>query len=139
MLRNRKIVLQSKDGHALWVSPAILASIHSDGELLADIEGGVLTRTVDGHPAGWLPITSKGQNPHLIPGVFIDKAQDIVPRDELNDNDLRRRFLAAVHDGHSKGLTSIHDAGEWKWKIHTNFSSKLPVGFSPVSLDFFKR
>jgi predicted amidohydrolase YtcJ len=47
--------------------------------------------------------------------VFIDKAQELVPRAKLTDNDLRRRFKAAVDYAHSKGLTSIHDAGQFSF------------------------
>jgi hypothetical protein len=47
----------------------------------------------------------------VFPGVFIDKAQDIVPKEPLTDDNLRLRFRAAVNDGLGKGLTSIHDAG----------------------------
>jgi hypothetical protein len=49
VLRGRRIVLQSKDGHALWVSSSVIEAM---GSIPADIEGGVYTRTDSGHPAG---------------------------------------------------------------------------------------
>ena len=54
--------------------------------------------------------------------MFIDKAQDLVPKPNLTDEDLLLRFRFATNDALSNGLTSIHDAG-----------------FDPASLSFFKR
>jgi predicted amidohydrolase YtcJ len=59
-------------------------------------------------------------NPYT--GVLVDKAQDLIVRPPLTDEDLYRRFVATVKDAHRYGLTSIHDAG-----------------FSPVSVEFFSR
>ena len=55
-------------------------------------------------------------------GVFIDKAQDLIKRPPLTDEDRLERFNLAVNDALSKGLTSLHDAG-----------------FDPASLAFFKK
>ena len=52
----------------------------------------------------------------------MDKAQDLVKRPALSEDDLERRFAITVQDAISNGLTSIHDAG-----------------FDPLSLQFFKR
>ncbi|KAH7888360.1 amidohydrolase family-domain-containing protein, partial [Phlebopus sp. FC_14] len=100
----RPVVLQSKDGHALWVSKKALEfSLPFPDE---DVEGGVIVRDAHGSPTG----------------VLLDNAQDLIKKPPLTEEDLQRRFLATVKDALSLGLTSIHDAG-----------------FSPVSLEFFKR
>ncbi|KIJ67588.1 hypothetical protein HYDPIDRAFT_149313 [Hydnomerulius pinastri MD-312] len=93
IVRRRPVVLQSKDGHALWISKKAL-------ELSApfpsgDVEGGVIVRDAHGDPTG----------------VLLDNAQDLVRRPALTEDDLRRRFAATVSDALSSGLTSIHDAG----------------------------
>jgi predicted amidohydrolase YtcJ len=51
VLRGRKIVLQSKDGHALWVSHAVIKGL---GELPESYEAGYITRDSQGKPAGLL-------------------------------------------------------------------------------------
>jgi predicted amidohydrolase YtcJ len=58
----------------------------------------------------------------VLTGVFIDKAQELVPKEPATEEQLLSRWAATVKDAQSFGLTSIHDAG-----------------FSPVSLKFFKR
>ncbi|KAF7979890.1 hypothetical protein HWV62_40681 [Athelia sp. TMB] len=60
--------------------------------------------------------------PGLLNSVFVDKAQDLVKRPALSEDDLEQRFAITVQDAISNGLTSIHDAG-----------------FDPLSLQFFKR
>jgi len=56
------------------------------------------------------------------PGVFLDNAQDLVPRPPPTEKQLLRRWAIMVKDAHAVGLTSVHDAG-----------------FSPISLKFFER
>ena len=68
------------------------------------VEGGVIERDEHGAPTG----------------VFLDNAQDLIPRPTPTRKQLKRRFAAAVKDAHAVGLTSVHDAG-----------------FNPVSLEFF--
>jgi predicted amidohydrolase YtcJ len=45
----RPVILQSKDGHALWVSQRILAAMQP---LPNEIEGGVIVRDKSGSPTG---------------------------------------------------------------------------------------
>ncbi|TDL24188.1 hypothetical protein BD410DRAFT_767359 [Rickenella mellea] len=90
--RGRPIVLQSKDGHALWVSARILEAM---SPLPETVEGGVIVRNEVGEPTG----------------VLLDNAQDLVPRLPLTEEDLDRRFKLTVKDALAKGLTSVHDAG----------------------------
>lgn len=49
VVAGRPIALQSKDGHALWVSSKVLESISS---LPDEVEGGVIVRDEDGNPTG---------------------------------------------------------------------------------------
>ncbi|KZP34268.1 hypothetical protein FIBSPDRAFT_846377 [Athelia psychrophila] len=90
--RGRSIVLQSKDGHALWVSPSVL---NSSAPYPEHVEGGIIRRDEAGQ----------------LTGVFMDNAQDLVKRPALSEGDLERRFAITVDDAVSNGLTSIHDAG----------------------------
>ncbi|KAI0702541.1 amidohydrolase family-domain-containing protein [Earliella scabrosa] len=92
IVAGRPVVLQSKDGHALWVSRAVIQSMEP---LPDEVEGGVIVRDASGQPTG----------------VFLDNAQDLVVRPEPTYNQLQKRFAATVKDAHSLGLTSVHDAG----------------------------
>ena len=55
-------------------------------------------------------------------GVFLDNAQELVPRPPATEKQLLKRWSIMVKDAHAVGLTSIHDAG-----------------LSPISLKFFER
>ncbi|TBU22980.1 amidohydrolase family-domain-containing protein [Dichomitus squalens] len=92
IVAGRPVVLQSKDGHALWVSSAVLKAMEP---LPKEIEGGVIVRDSYGEPTG----------------VFLDNAQDLVIRPEPTHKQLQKRFAATVKDAHRLGLTSVHDAG----------------------------
>ncbi|KIJ18971.1 hypothetical protein PAXINDRAFT_161293 [Paxillus involutus ATCC 200175] len=88
-----KVILQSKDGHALWISKKVIGLSAPFPE--GDVEGGVTFRDALGNPTG----------------VLLDNAQDLVKRPAPAEDDLHRRFAATVKDALSLGLTSIHDAG----------------------------
>ncbi|RDX40454.1 hypothetical protein OH76DRAFT_1490256 [Lentinus brumalis] len=92
VLAGRPVVLQSKDGHALWVSHAVLQAMDPIPDA---VEGGVIVRDSAGRPTG----------------VFLDNAQDLVIRPEPTYKTLQKRFAATVKDAHAHGLTSVHDAG----------------------------
>ena len=49
VVAGRPIILQSKDGHALWVSKAILSKMEPIPE---EVEGGVIVRDASGQPTG---------------------------------------------------------------------------------------
>ena len=51
VLKGRRIVLQSKDGHALWVSSAV---IETTTELPETVDGGIIVLDVNGKPSGTL-------------------------------------------------------------------------------------
>ncbi|KAF9222618.1 hypothetical protein BS17DRAFT_783144 [Gyrodon lividus] len=91
-IRGRPVVLQSKDGHALWISKKVL---DLSAPFPEDVEGGVTFRDALGDPTG----------------VLLDNAQVLVKRPAPTEDDLRRRFAVTVKDALSLGLTSIHDAG----------------------------
>ncbi|OAX36092.1 hypothetical protein K503DRAFT_695783 [Rhizopogon vinicolor AM-OR11-026] len=92
IVSGRPVILQSKDGHALWISKAAL---ELSSPLPSEVEGGVIVRDSFG----------------TLTGVLLDNAQDLVKRPVPTERDLLRRFSAAVNDALACGLTSIHDAG----------------------------
>ena len=49
LVKNREIILQSKDGHALWVSASVLQRMLP---LPDEIEGGFIARDEQGNPTG---------------------------------------------------------------------------------------
>ena len=51
LVKNREIILQSKDGHALWVSSNVLQKMLP---LPNEIEGGFIARDEKGNPTGEL-------------------------------------------------------------------------------------
>ncbi|KAI6032798.1 amidohydrolase family-domain-containing protein [Pisolithus orientalis] len=92
IVRDRAVVLQSKDGHALWLSKRAL---ELSAPLPREIEGGVIFRRENGEPTG----------------VLLDSAQSLVKKPGLTERDLLRHFTTTIDDALSLGLTSIHDAG----------------------------
>ncbi|KAF7790314.1 hypothetical protein EIP86_001268 [Pleurotus ostreatoroseus] len=94
VVAGRPIILQSKDGHALWVSKAILSKMEPIPE---EVEGGVIVRDASGQPTG----------------VLLDNAQELANalRPEPTYEQLEQRFNLTVKDAVKYGLTSIHDAG----------------------------
>ncbi|KAF9255098.1 amidohydrolase 3 [Marasmius fiardii PR-910] len=92
IISGRRVVLQSKDCHALWVSAAALDTC---GEIPSDIEGGIVIRDVNSKPTG----------------VLLDNAQELLKLPPPTEDEIRLRFLATVKNALAYGLTSIHDAG----------------------------
>ncbi|KAK1220743.1 hypothetical protein PQX77_016450 [Marasmius sp. AFHP31] len=93
VIRGRKVVLQSKDCHALWLSSAAMDTC---SELPDEVEGGIVVR---------------GSNKAPTAGVLLDNAQELLHLPPVTEEELRARFRATVKDALSYGLTSIHDAG----------------------------
>lgn len=50
IVRGRRIILNSKDWHAIWVSSKVL---EENSPLPERVEGGVIVREDDGRPTGW--------------------------------------------------------------------------------------
>ncbi|KAI9442272.1 amidohydrolase family-domain-containing protein [Lactarius indigo] len=92
LVRQHRVVLESKDGHAIWVNSRVLEEI---SPLPESVDGGVIVRDVSGKPTG----------------VFLDNAQFLVTVPPPTHKDLEKRFQLVVEDAVSVGLTSIHDAG----------------------------
>ncbi|CCM04368.1 uncharacterized protein FIBRA_06541 [Fibroporia radiculosa] len=88
----RPIVLQSKDGHALWISSTVLKLMEPIPE---EVPGGAILRDSSGKPTG----------------VFLDNAQDLVVRPDPTYEMLEKRFATTVKEALARGLTAIHDAG----------------------------
>ena len=122
ILRGRPIILQSKDGHALWVSSKVMDNM---SHIPDSVEGGIIIRDECGKPTG---MRKKESLTHsllimiMITGVLLDNAQELVQKSVLTEDDLLMRFHSTVNKAISVGLTSIHDAG-----------------FNPTSLEFFRR
>lgn len=92
LIKGRPIILQSRDGHAIWVSRATL---DANAPFPESVEGGVIVRDESGEPTG----------------VFMDNAQELIKHPILTDDDLYRRFKTTVDHSLQHGLTSLHDAG----------------------------
>ena len=54
VVAGRPIILQSKDGHALWVSKKILRAMESIPD---EVDGGIIIRDSLGNPTGMLAIS----------------------------------------------------------------------------------
>jgi len=92
VVRQHRVVLEAKDGHAIWVNSKVLEDI---SPLPEHVEGGVIIRDASGKPTG----------------VLLDNAQFLVTVPPPTHKDLEKRFQLVVGDAISHGLTSIHDAG----------------------------
>ncbi|CAL1708121.1 unnamed protein product [Somion occarium] len=92
VVRGRPIVLQSKDGHAIWVSKKILDDIEFIPE---EIEGGTIFRDSNGNPTG----------------VFMDSAQSLVNAPEPTHDQMEKRFGLAVRDALSARSVKIFADG----------------------------
>ncbi|GJJ06290.1 hypothetical protein Clacol_000481 [Clathrus columnatus] len=91
VVRNRPVVLLSKDGHAFWCSKkAILLS----SPLPETVEGGIIERDKNGEPIG----------------TFLDKAMDLIRVPPWTEEQILEYFNATVTDALSHGLTGIQDA-----------------------------
>jgi len=118
-VRQHRVVLEAKDGHAIWVNSRVLEEI---SPLPESVDGGVIVRDASGKPTGDVtPNLHFWMTLNCVAGVFLDNAQFLVTVPPPTYRDLEKRFQLVVEDAVSHGLTSIHDAG-----------------FDPRSLEFFK-
>ncbi|KAF8518737.1 amidohydrolase 3 [Gautieria morchelliformis] len=92
VVRNRPVVLLSKDGHAFWCSSKAMSVSSPFPDTVA---GGVIIRDSEGRPTGTL----------------LDKAMDLIQRPPWSDGRMLEYFSATMEDALSHGLTAIHDAG----------------------------
>ncbi|KAJ8488240.1 hypothetical protein ONZ45_g14029 [Pleurotus djamor] len=91
LLEGRPVALRRVDGHAIWVSSAVLDMM---GNLPTEVDGGLIVRDADGSPTG----------------VFVDNAMNLVPLPPYSEDDMKVYFETAMADALAHGLTSIHDA-----------------------------
>ena len=91
MIKGRLISLSRIDGHARWVSPAVL---HQMSDLPENIDGGLIVRDKQGNPTG----------------IFVDNAINLIPIPEWTEGSMSRFFEVTIKEALSYGLTSIHDA-----------------------------
>ncbi|KAF8643124.1 hypothetical protein AX16_009216 [Volvariella volvacea WC 439] len=113
VLAGRPIALRRVDGHAVWVSQAVLDLA---GEL-RDVEGGLIIRDGDGNPTG----------------VFVDNAMSLIPFPETTDPELELFFETTMKEALKYGLTSIHDAAALPSYIQF-FKRKAEEGNLPLRL-----
>jgi hypothetical protein len=73
------------------------------------------------------------------PGVFMDTASwELILRPPNSDEDIEKRFALAVSHAHSKGVTSLHDAGAFpvtmkfilRFVVLSMASSDIPLTFT---------
>ncbi|KAF9478553.1 hypothetical protein BDN70DRAFT_879782 [Pholiota conissans] len=91
LLKDRLISLSRVDGHARWVSPAVLKLMQ---DLPDQVEGGLIVRDEQGHPNG----------------VFVDNAMNLIPIPPWSEKQITEFFDQTMNEALSYGLTSIHDA-----------------------------
>ncbi|KAK2465124.1 hypothetical protein APHAL10511_002816 [Amanita phalloides] len=91
LLKGRPILLSRVDGHARWVSSAILEMM---GELPDHVEGGEILRYSDGRPTG----------------LFVDNAMGLIPAPTWTNEQMLGFYHTTMKEALSVGLTSIHDA-----------------------------
>lgn len=91
VVRNRPIVLLSKDGHAFWCSKK---AISLSSPVPETVEGGIIERDENGE----------------IIGTFLDKAMDVIRVPPWTEEQVLEYFNATIHDALSHGLTGLHDA-----------------------------
>jgi hypothetical protein len=91
LLKGRPILLSRVDGHARWVSPAVLEMM---GTLPDEVEGGEILRDADGRPTG----------------VFVDNAMKLISAPAWTEDQMNGYFEKTMQEALSTGLTSIHDA-----------------------------
>ena len=91
MLKGRLISLSRIDGHARWVSPAVLQQMP---DLPEKVDGGLIVRDEQGNPTG----------------IFVDNAMNLIPTPEWSEETISRFYEVTIKEALSYGLTSIHDA-----------------------------
>lgn len=91
LLKGRLISLSRIDGHARWVSPAVLQQMP---DLPEKVDGGLIVRNEQGNPTG----------------IFVDNAANLIPTPEWSQETISRFYELTIKEALSYGLTSIHDA-----------------------------
>ncbi|KAH9994002.1 amidohydrolase family-domain-containing protein [Russula vinacea] len=85
VVRQHRVILEAKDGHAIWVNSKVLEDV---SPLPENVEGGVIVRDASGKPTG----------------VLLDNAQFLVTVPPPTYRDLEKRFQLVVDDAISLDL-----------------------------------
>lgn len=93
-LPGRQVALSRVDGHALWVSPGVLAAAGIVAET-SDPPGGRIVRDAQGRPTG----------------VLVDTAMDLVTLPAPSPEEAEQRLVSALDLVAASGLTGVHDMG----------------------------
>ncbi|KAJ3503012.1 hypothetical protein NLJ89_g8625 [Agrocybe chaxingu] len=91
LLKGRLISLSRVDGHARWVSFAVLDLMK---DLPEKVDGGLVVRDKEGKPTG----------------IFVDNAMGLIPTPPWGEAQISDFFDLTIKQALSYGLTSIHDA-----------------------------
>ncbi|CAA7262098.1 unnamed protein product [Cyclocybe aegerita] len=91
LLKGRLISLSRVDGHARWVSFAVLNLMK---DLPEKVDGGLVVRDKEGRPTG----------------IFVDNAMGLIPTPPWGEAQISDFFNLTIKQALSYGLTSIHDA-----------------------------
>lgn len=114
LLSGRPIALRRVDGHAIWVSQAVL-DLMGDLPPSKNVEGGLIVRDSNGIPTG----------------VFVDNAMSLVPIPSWTEQELEAFFEVTMKEAVKFGLTSIHDADALPEYVQF-FKKKAEEGKLPV-------
>jgi len=123
LLANRLISLSRVDGHAKWVSPAVLSLIGPS--LPSEVEGGAIIRDEAGNPTG----------------IFLDNAMALIPVPTWSLERMEKFYEKTMQLALEGGLTSIHDADtqprmvEFYMKRAEEGTLKVSFGFLDSSCD----
>ncbi len=105
IVRQHRVVLEAKDGHAIWVNSKVLEDI---SPLPEEVEGGVIIRDASGKPTGDVhPPLYLIRIQKRVPGVFLDNAQFLVTVSPPTYKDLEKRFQLVVDDYPPKGSVRL--------------------------------
>jgi predicted amidohydrolase YtcJ len=111
VIRGRPVILESKDGHAFWVSGATL---DANAPYPDSYPGGTIVKNSQGQANGCLfVLLCIDCDTELALGVFLDNAQALIRRQQWTRKDMQTRFDITVRDALANGLTSVHDMMLW--------------------------
>ncbi len=96
IVKDRPVVLERVDGHALWVNSTALERAGIDAASVAP-PGGEIVVDASGTPTGILVDNAEALVTHLIPSP--------------SRNEIVEAYRIAIREANSKGLTGVHEAG----------------------------
>ncbi|KAF8487054.1 amidohydrolase 3 [Russula ochroleuca] len=108
LLRGRFVLLARIDGHAYWVSNAILSKLNN---LPDEVHGGLIVRDTAGNPTG----------------VFVDNAMDLIDKPAQTEAETLQWIETTMRDALRVGLTNIQDAASFPSDIAMADEGRLPI------------